>query len=83
MVRTFSYDDDDDRSLSAETVEVSCYLVRETPGAWGVANEPESEDGMPPLTWLPKSRCKLRQDYAGKCWVADVPEWLAKKEGLI
>lgn len=33
--------------------------------------------------WVPKSAVELVQNYADKCWMLTIPEWLATEKGLV
>lgn len=64
---------------SAEMVEVSCELRRETDRALLI------HDGTREI-WVPKSQCQWGDDGApadGKAGTLYVARWMAKREGLI
>jgi hypothetical protein len=71
MRRIEVFDEDEER---AGKTKVAVELRRETTGAWLVF------DGTREV-WIPKSQGEL--EVKGRGWELTVPEWLAKKAGLL
>lgn len=73
--------------MPADYIEIACQIVRSTDKAIGVADgTTEMHDvghgrkvERQVLFWLPRSQVEIDEDN-GTVWM---PEWLAKKKGLI
>jgi hypothetical protein len=63
----------------SDLTDVAVQLHRETDKAWLVSDTGNRTDAV----WIPKSQAELEPDYAGKCHVLTLPEWLATEKGLV
>lgn len=60
-------------SQDASLVDISCELLHETDRAWLITDDGERE------VWIPKTLA----EWDGDAKELTMPEWLAKREGLI
>jgi hypothetical protein len=61
----------------AGTIRLAGYVFDETANAWLFGSMPHRRGAK----WLPKSQARMIP--AGQAWFCVLPEWLAKKKGLL
>lgn len=63
----------------SDLVDLDVQKHHETDKAWLVSGSGDRDDAV----WIAKSQAQLEPDYAGKCFVLTLPEWLATEKGLV
>ena len=67
--------------MRSDLGDIACRVRRETDDAIAIADGSTLPDGRERWTWLPKSQVEIERSE--KIDTVTMPEWLAKKKGLI